>query len=155
MDDHRVFLGDVTADALFREAERLGAYRLIEAMRVIERTRFGTIKVTHELAWELSRALDHLSNTERGAPTGPTDKPRQFVAAREALLERLAVAPLTYRLRSWQLGERELTFWSYTGEYRDGDRLVAADGSAWRVTEVARQATPAEDGVLIVEAWRD
>lgn len=48
-----------------------------------------------------------------------------------------------------------MIFWRYTGPYNAGDRLVTGEGSVWRVSEVVREATPVEDGVPVVESWRE
>jgi hypothetical protein len=98
-----------------------------------------------------ARAFDHLRNAGSGR-TG-----EGIISARDSLLGQLGIAPLTYRMRSWQFNweEQDQTFWSYTGVYEQGDRLVNGKGEAFTVKTVERQATPYEDGVLVVERMRD
>jgi hypothetical protein len=92
----------------------------------------------------VARALDHLRNAGNAGP--------ETHAVREAVLARLKISPLTYALRSWEFDGEDLTFWSYTGQYSEADRIVHR-GEVLRVVKVAQQATPARDGVLIVESW--
>jgi hypothetical protein len=83
-------------------------------------------------------------------------KGREFHHEREGWIVNLGEAPLTYRLRSWQFTwqEQDQTFWSYTGAYVKGDRLVNGVGDAFTVFSVEQEATRMEPGLLLVERWR-
>ncbi len=117
------------------------------------------VQVTDENSRDLARALDHVRNA-----TGPESlaefeqmigRNLALLGVRDRLLDQLNFSPLTYRLRSWFLAGEGVTFFSYTGLYEAGDRLVRSGGEdgALRVTEVAKKPTPAKDGVLVVEHW--
>jgi hypothetical protein len=87
------------------------------------------------------------------APRSPTRTPKAWLAP-STTFGNLSVSPLRYRLRSWEFAGEDRTFWSYTGVYNDGDRIVAAPGETLTVLKVEQQATPVEDGVLLVERER-
>jgi hypothetical protein len=91
------------------------------------------------------RALDHLRN--RGATSRGLD------SARNSLLVQLSIPPLSYRLRSWHFDwtEQDQRFWSYTGPYNVGDRLIVGGGIELRVFSVELEASSCEPGVLVVE----
>jgi hypothetical protein len=93
------------------------------------------------------RALDHVRNSHGSHRA--TDE------ARDSLLRYVALSPLAYRLRSWEFEDgEERTFWSYTGEYEENDRIVEAQAKVYDVVRVERQATPLEHGVLLVQSSR-
>ena len=106
-----------------------------------------TLTVTEENATVILRALDHVRNA--GNSHRATDD------VRDSLLRYLALSPLTYKLRSWEFGGgEERTFWSYTGTYQETDRIVDGQGRVYEVIRVERQATPLEEGVLLVQTSR-
>ena len=51
-------------------------------------------------------------------------------------------------------GGEERTFWSYTGTYEESDRIVEAQANVYDVIRVERQATPLDEGVLLVQSSR-
>ena len=114
------------------------------------------LEITDVNARSVARALDHLRNQHRvpfeEIETAPSH--RHLNDARDALLTRLGMSPLTYRLRSWEFGGKDETFWSYTGQYEAGDRMVAAPDEVFTVVSVEKPATPVDDGVLVVERLR-
>jgi hypothetical protein len=118
--------------------------------------RRASIRVDEGTLPRFAPALDHLRTATPAdfeSVPGPqhVDDP---IAARDACLIRLGASPLTYRLRSWEFGGEDRTFWSYTGTYAEGDRLVDNSGDALTVLSVERQATPIDDGVLVLERER-
>ena len=143
------------APAVIRELDALGFRELATAITQRERGLVTEgVPIGPDNARQIARALDHLRNAE---PRGEEDPGahRALHDARDRVLMRFPMAPLTYRLRSWELDGKDGMFWSYTGEYGEGDRIVTADGRAWRVTEVVQEATKVDDGVLVIEGWRD
>ena len=134
---------DDAADALIAELDALGAR---DALRRPAPDRL-TLTVTNENATLVLRALDHVRNAGNSY--------RATQDARDSLLRYLALSPLTYKLRSWEFGGgEERAFWSYTGTYEEADRIVDGQGRVYEVIRVERQATPIEDGVLLVQTVR-
>ena len=128
------------ADAIIAEVDALGATDAIGGPAPDRRT----LTVTNENAAVIVRALDHVRNA------GHSHRAAQD--ARDSLLRYLALSPLGYRLRSWEFGGgEERAFWSYTGTYEETDRIVDGQGRLYEVIRVERQATPLEDGVLLVQ----
>jgi hypothetical protein len=131
---------DEAAD-LEREMDNLG---LGDALHGNHPTRLN-VDVTDENYERLARALDHVRNAGNSGP--------DIDAVRDAILTRLRMPPLTYALRSWEFDGEDVLFWSYTGRYEESDRVVLRGGDSYRVVNVAQPATPARDGVLVVESW--
>jgi hypothetical protein len=129
--------------ALSDELDALGA-----GDQMVDTREGATLVVTSENVRTTARALDHLRN--RG------DMSREANDARDALLRALRIAPIEYRLRSWQFdaGEQDKTFWSYTGTYQPGDRLITGAGEVLEVASVEHEASPLEPGVLAVDRLR-
>jgi hypothetical protein len=129
--------------ALSDELDALGA-----GDQMVDTREGATLVVTSENVRTTARALDHLRN--RG------DMSREANEARDALLRALRIAPIEYRLRSWQFdaGEQDKTFWSYTGTYQPGDRLITGAGEVLEVASVEHEASPLEPGVLAVDRLR-
>jgi hypothetical protein len=126
-------------EALGEELRALGANPLIQ--------QGSSSDIVHLVETDLqmvARALDHLRN--RGG-TSP-----EIHSARDRLLMQLQIPPLTYRLRSWQFDwkDQDKAFWSYTGPYAKGDRLVTFGGHEFTVFDVLQEATNTQDGALIV-----
>jgi hypothetical protein len=131
------------ANAVIAELAALGAADAIQRSAPDRLT----LTVTDENATVISRALDHVRNA------GNSHRATQD--ARDSLLRYLALSPLTYKLRSWEFaGGEERAFWSYTGTYEETDRIVDGQGRVYEVIRVERQATPLEDGVLVVQTFR-
>jgi hypothetical protein len=134
---------------LIGELANLGAQAVIDA--IPHGHPFPALVLNEDNAQLVARALDHLNNEE--VAEAEMEARRDLREARDFVLGWANYAPLTYLLRAWFLEGPGQTFFSYTGAYKKDDRLVAAVG-ALRVTDVAKEATPAEEGVLIVEKWR-
>lgn len=145
---------ELAGDPLRMLADEVGALGFEDlANEVWERAKkHANFQVDEESLPRIARALDHLRNA---APAEFESVPRphadDLIAARNECLVRLGISPLTYRLRSWEFGGEDRTFWSYTGSYEKGDRLVDGSGEPMTVLSVELQATPIEDGVLVVE----
>ena len=105
------------------------------------------IQITEDTEAIFARALDHLRNL--GAPGD------ELIRFRDCLLAQIGLLPLTYRLRSFEFDDEELGFWSYSGAYVEGDRLVRPGAEEYVVVTVGQQATPTDDGVLGVRKWSD
>jgi hypothetical protein len=159
MHDHDVIsAGDARDRGLARELRALEmlpaealAVRIEEALESEERV----LDVDDALALEqLARALDHRRNAA-GSAIGTPDEERSFPRAhadlRDHLIGRLGFRPITYRLSGWDQPPAE--FWSYTGVYSDGDRIVTGDGRAWRAVTVS-EGERGQPGSIDVEPWR-
>ncbi len=138
--------------AVHRELELLDATDLADRIK----GRHGDLRIGRGNAPRLVRALDHLRNAhpQQFDDVELNEQHRPLFEARDQLLTRYPTAPLTYRLRSWELDGNDAIFWSYSGPYEEGDRLVTPGGHAWRVLEAVREATKIDNGVLVVESWR-
>lgn len=134
------FNNDSDVTALSEELYALGA-----DAQIVKDSSSPNTQVTNVEGEVVARALDHLHN--QGASS------KDILAARNNLLKQLHITPRNYRLRSWHLSweEQDQTFWSYTGPYKKGDRLVNGVGNALRVFSVEHEATGIEPGVLAVE----
>ena len=131
------------ATAITAEVEALGALDAIRGSAPDSQI----LEVDDDNVSVIVRALDHVRNAH-GSHRG-TDE------ARDSLLRYVAHSPLTYRLRSWEFpGGEERTFWSYTGTYEESDRIVEAQANVYDVIRVERQATPLDEGVLLVQSSR-
>jgi hypothetical protein len=141
---------------LIHELELIGAQDVGQQLAVCRGSKTGVFMVADENARPLARALDHLRNLEPemwGAGFTQDEAAEELRHIRDHLLDRLDPPPLTYHLQSWQFGGKERTFFSYSGQYEKGDRLVAGSDEAFHVVDVRKQATQNDDGVLFVELW--
>jgi hypothetical protein len=137
---------EVTEDeaaAITAEVEALGA---VDAIRG-SAPEGQILEVNDGNAVVILRALDHVRNAHGSQ--------RATGEARDSLLRYAALSPLAYTLRSWEFkGGEERTFWSFTGSYEEGDRIVEGNAKAYEVVRVERPATPLEQGVLLVQSSR-
>jgi hypothetical protein len=79
-------------------------------------------QVTFAQFWPLLRALDHIRNAGTSSPTT------------RRLRDAMVAGGITYEL---QLADgAKATFFSYSGQYQEGDRLVAAAGAVVTVSHI-------------------
>lgn len=88
-------------------------------------------------AASLARALDHVVNLQ---PQNWDDPRPQFTRDWNDLRARLVTGftPMTYDVVSWV--DRPGVFFTYTGFYEEGDRVVTRDGRAWIARDVEQPA---------------
>ena len=152
-------VSDSDADWLLGElfAVRVGANQRAQQplTQIGEARRKGTPVKLQE--WQdadvhaLARALDHCRNALLSAPEEhETLVPWQLFGFRNAVIgvDRLSVA-CTYHLAA--VDGRPRFFFSFTGEYGPGDRLVYTATEAFRV--VAVEPASGSDGRLVCETW--
>lgn len=135
-------LGDTDVDQIVGELELLtwDGSRLDPESAIEELAKARQTRSTNLLDWPwqaqhaFARALDHLRNLE---PKGPERWGNPFRLARLRDLT-IGVCGLPFRKYEVVLDHPDAKyreFWSYTGEYEPGDRLVRGDGRVFRVLD--------------------
>ena len=103
-----------------------------------------TCQVSRALECLWNGATDHFDSPDH---TGPAIRP--LSVAQHEFHDRLGEPPRFYRMRLPE--EADYVFWSYSGPYREGDRLVYHFGEEYRVIAVAPSEDDIFDEVLVVE----
>lgn len=141
--DVEVALADADVEPLVTELAELAQTRFgASAIALVDRISIGGQRIDMERLvwgqfWALLRALDHVRNA------GQLSREAQRV--RDAL----AATGITYRLED-PTGTQGV-FFSYSGPYEEGDRLVAMSKAAFRVDRT--DSPESEPTLLICGEW--